>query len=485
MRLRSILLTSFGVLAGAFVFAVPANAGTVTVTPSMSGAGTISASDGYGCLLPPANVNPKNTDTQGCTPKAATGTFVVILGTFFPRNGVVALTATPRTGWRFIEWQGCVSRPTATCTSSVTPLDDDYATTPKAVFREIVPVQIDAKPPAFTADSTPTFGFSTPVGGATIACAVDGGAVPCSGSAVTLSTLTEGSHTFKVTAIHNTNLSLEPASYSFVVDTVAPQTSFDVASGPGEGALQTTTAETFKLASNEPAGATFECSLDGAAFTPCDATVPLTGLASGGHTFEARAIDRAGNVDGTAVRRSWTIAIPDADNDGFNATTDCNDANPAVFPGRVEVPDNGVDENCDGADALTPPAVVAPNIGPAAPEQLIVTVAFFASASKKSTKFSTLQVKNVPLGATVTAVCKGKGCPSGLKGKGFTKKNAFGTVTLAKFIKKAFKVGDTITVVVSKPNAINAVKIVKVRAAKKPLITTRCQPPGAKKPVAC
>ena len=81
--------------------------------------------------------------------------------------------------------------------------------------------------------------------------------------------------------------------------------------------------------------------------------------------------------------------------------------------------------------------------------------------------------------------CKGKGCPAGLKGKGFTKKNAFGTVTLAKFIKKALRVNDTITIVVSKPNAINAVKIVKIRAAKKPLITTRCQPPGAKKPVAC
>ena len=70
---------------------------------------------------------------------------------------------------------------------------------------------------------------------------------------------------------------------------------------------------------------------------------------------------------------------------------------------------------------------------------MIVTVAFFASASKKSTKFTTLQVKNVPLGATVTVTCKGKGCPSGLKGKGFTKKNAFGTVTLAKFIKKALQ----------------------------------------------
>ena len=86
LSLRSILLTSFGVLAGALVLAGPADAGIVTVTPSMSGAGTISASDGYGCLLPLANVNPKNTDTQGCPAKAATGTFVLIGGIALPTH---------------------------------------------------------------------------------------------------------------------------------------------------------------------------------------------------------------------------------------------------------------------------------------------------------------------------------------------------------------------------------------------------------------
>ena len=112
-------------------------------------------------------------------------------------------------------------------------------------------------------------------------------------------------------------------------------------------------------------------------------------------------------------------------------------------------------------------------------------LAFFASkVTKKTTKFTTLQVKNVPLGSTVTAVCTGKGCPSGLKGKGFTKKNAFGTVTLAKFIKKSFKAGDKATITVSKPDAIAAVKVLTVRASKKPLISTKCIPPGTKKAVA-
>ena len=43
----------------------------------------------------------------------------------------------------------------------------------------------------------------------------------------------------------------------------------------------------------------------------------------------------------------------------------------------------------------------------------------------------------------------------------------------------------TITVVVSKPNAISAVKILKIRKSKAPTITTRCIRPGSTAQVAC
>src|SRR6185436_17481601 len=41
----------------------------------------------------------------------------------------------------------------------------------------------------------------------------------------------------------------------------------------------------------------------------------------------------------------------DGDADGFASFVDCNDGNPAIHPGVADIVENGIDENCDGADA--------------------------------------------------------------------------------------------------------------------------------------
>ncbi len=45
------------------------------------------------------------------------------------------------------------------------------------------------------------------------------------------------------------------------------------------------------------------------------------------------------------------VCNEDKDGDGYSKSVDCLDANPNVHPGTVDIPGNGVDEDCDGTDA--------------------------------------------------------------------------------------------------------------------------------------
>jgi subtilisin family serine protease len=63
---------------------------------------------------------------------------------------------------------------------------------------------------------------------------------------------------------------------------------------------------TFTFSSNR-SGVTFQCSLDGAAYSACRAPVALKALAAGSHTFKVRARTSSGYVDSTPASRTWTV----------------------------------------------------------------------------------------------------------------------------------------------------------------------------------
>jgi hypothetical protein len=62
----------------------------------------------------------------------------------------------------------------------------------------------------------------------------------------------------------------------------------------------------FKFGTTEPAGATIMCSLDGAAYKPCESPKGYR-VKPGVHTFRVYSIDAAGNVDPTPDHQSWRV----------------------------------------------------------------------------------------------------------------------------------------------------------------------------------
>jgi hypothetical protein len=90
--------------------------------------------------------------------------------------------------------------------------------------------------------------------------------------------------------------------FSDPLDLTPPETTItDGPAGP-----TASSAATFGFVSSEP-GSTFECSLDGAAFSACTSPNAYTGLTLGAHGFAVRATDSATNVDPTPATRDWTV----------------------------------------------------------------------------------------------------------------------------------------------------------------------------------
>jgi hypothetical protein len=96
------------------------------------------------------------------------------------------------------------------------------------------------------------------------------------------------------------------APISYREDSTGPQTTIDAQpanpSNSGDAS--------FTFSGNDGTGsgvASFECSLDGAAFSPCSSPQGYTALADGQHSFEVRAVDNAGNTDATPAASPWTI----------------------------------------------------------------------------------------------------------------------------------------------------------------------------------
>ena len=137
----------------------------------------------------------------------------------------------------------------------------------------------------------------------TFECSLDGAAYVECETPYLPEGLTSGQHTLSVRAIDDAgNVDATPASRTWTYDVIAPQTTIDA----DPGAASRLTTARFEFSAGE-AGASFQCSLDGGAFTACSSPREYTGLAAGAHTFRVRATDVAGNTDATPAVHNWSV----------------------------------------------------------------------------------------------------------------------------------------------------------------------------------
>lgn len=279
----------------------------------------------------------------------------------------------------------------------------------------------------------------------TTSCQLDGTAVPCSADApYTAGSLSDGSHTFAVSAVDKANNS-STAMRTWIVDTTPPTVS--ITSGPDEGS--TTMARDAGLTFLAGEDSTFACSLDAAAFTACTSPFAVSGLADGPHVFRVRGTDAVGNV-GAPVSRAWTV-------------TSAPSPSPSASPMPSPTP------TVTASPAGTPPVAAS------------ISYRFKRVGTK--TRIRKLLVSGLDAAARVTARCTGRKCPL----RRVSAPSRSGRVDLRKLIGgRRFPAGVRLTILVKQASHVTRVAVVAFRKRGSPSVSSLdCLPPGTKQPAAC
>ena len=102
-------------------------------------------------------------------------------------------------------------------------------------------------------------------------------------------------------------------------------------------------------------------------------------------------------------------------------------------------------------------------------------------ATHPFTKFTQMTISGVPSGGSVTASCRGGGCPFGR----ITKKHKRTISLTPQFRTAHLSPGTKVQISITAPNSVGKVEILSTHAGAGPSVAKRCLPPGARKPLAC
>ena len=205
----------------------------------------------------------------------------------------------------------------------------------------------------------------------------------------------------------------------------------------------------------------------------------------------------------------------DGDRDGFSSAVDCNDANPAIFPGARETLENGVDEDCDGRDninldrdadgfpipadcndanpAIRPGAVeikgnaVDENCdGRAEPFALLRALVLNNwRIDGAITRLRQLQVRNAPKGARIALRCTGRSCPSKRPVVRSVPRD-LAPITLERSFRRArLRPGTKLTVAITAAGTVGRTFTYSVKRNELPSVRVTCRAPGESRSRTC
>ncbi len=195
-----------------------------------------------------------------------------------------------------------------------------------------------------------------------------------------------------------------------------------------------------------------------------------------------------------SVEESWDVSANfsldmDLDKDGFLRPVDCDDRNPGVYPGAPEIPDNGVDENCDGADShrdsdgdLVPDyldrcplrssgGIDANHDGCPDPKQLHLVVQILLKLRKGGLHVASFVIRSNS-GAKVVLSCDSQSCkqqPTAVRQK---------RMRLESLFQSQVPEGTEVEVSATKPNYIGMSKRYRLSPHGVHLVREWCTPPG-------
>jgi Putative metal-binding motif len=163
-------------------------------------------------------------------------------------------------------------------------------------------------------------------------------------------------------------------------------------------------------------------------------------------------------------------APPDLDGDGFFAGQDCNDLDPAIRPGAVEVPGNAVDENCDGIRDELP--------------MISAGVSTSWTVRGRRVRIDRLLVSGVAAGETVELRCRGRRCPVKRREAGTPRRGKVNVLSALRR-KRRFRAGQTLEVRITSPDRVGKVVRYRLMRGRTPIGKRLCLPPGARSPRGC